>query len=235
MLQLCWSYITDIAYGGVDPRLPGNGGPECVDFLSPRQRFLETLSYITFAFVLFLRTLSKCTIKDTFPLYREGTGVGRRVLLILMCLALGIEIGFKVVTRQVIYILNPCHVLSMVQLPCEVEIYWVQHLLILVIVPFFLISCQGPYFMEDLLDFSWATLTFTLYAFYMFLVLQPIGMLSQVNLNSMICPAVSDPFNGPYYRIIACMYIPALIFLVGKGICIAGTVMLDVLYKDKKE
>lgn len=36
----------------------------------------------------------------------------------------------------------------------------------------------GPYFMEDILDFNWAALTFALYTFYMFLVLQPIGLVS---------------------------------------------------------
>ncbi|KXJ09724.1 transmembrane protein 164 [Exaiptasia diaphana] len=272
MLQLGWSYISDITYGGVNHSLPGNGGRECVEFLPPWQRLTETICYVAFAFLIFLRTLPKCRIPDKLPCYRVGTDFGKRFLLILLCLVFGIEVGFKVVTRQVIYLLNPCHVLSMVQiylliappsklvvsifriqiyiifgallavvfpvvntrtLPCEVEVYWIQHILILVVVPFFLIFCKGPYLMEDLLDFNWATLTFSLYTFYMFLVLQPIGILSEVNLNSMICPAISDPFSGPYYRIMACWYIPALIFLVGKSVCVAGTVMLKML-DDKK-
>ncbi|XP_031567698.1 transmembrane protein 164-like [Actinia tenebrosa] len=273
MLETSYNYILDIAYGGVNHSLPGNGGPECVGFLSLRQRIVETLFYVTFAFFVFLKTLPHCKIPHTFPTHKTGSGLAKRILLILMCITFGIEVGFKVVTKQVIYLLNPCHVLSGLQiylliappskvvysvfriqiyiifgallavvfpvvntrtLPCEVEVYWIQHLLILIVVPFFLISCEGPYVLEDFWDFSWATLTYCLYAFYMFLVLQPLGMLSQVNLNSTVCPAVSDPFSGPYYRMIACLYIPALIYLVGKGVCLAGNVMLKILSKFEK-
>lgn len=44
----------------------------------------------------------------------------------------------------------------------------------------------------------------------------------QVNLNNMVCPAVSDPFSGPYYRIIGCCHQPLLIFLYGKIFCVLG-------------
>jgi len=107
-------------------------------------------------------------------------------------------------------------------LPFEVANYWIQHLLILAVVPFFLVSCQGPFVLEHLWDFTWPTLTFTLFSFYMLLFLQPLGMILQVNLNNMVCPAVSDPFSGPYYRIIGCCHQPLLIFLYGKIFCVLG-------------
>lgn len=115
MFQLGWSYFSDLTYGGVNHSLPGNGGRECVEFLPSWQRFVETICYCTFAFFVFLKTLPKCKISDKLPPNRIGNGVGKRFLLILMCLVFGIEVGFKVVTKQVIYLLNPCHLLSLVQ------------------------------------------------------------------------------------------------------------------------
>ncbi|XP_001632987.2 transmembrane protein 164 [Nematostella vectensis] len=261
MVQLDWSFILDIAYGGVNHSLPGNGGPACARFLSTRQRVLETVSYMLFCVVLLYFILPRCRIPEKLPPLREGTLFARRLLLVLLCVTFAIEAGFKVATKQVIYLLNPCHVLNVLQiyllaakpskhvlclfrinmyilfgallavvfpvvntrlLPFEVEIYWIQHLLILLIVPVFLIHCRGPFVMDPLLDISWGILTIVIYATYMFLVLQPLGMLSEVNLNNMVCPAVSDPFVGPYYRVMACIYIPLLIILCGKGVTIVG-------------
>ena len=56
-----------------------------------------------------------------------------------------------------------------------------------------------------------------------------------VNLNNMMCPAVSDPFSGPYYRIIACCHQPALMFLTGKVFCIIGHELVAVLFRTQPE
>ena len=46
--------------------------------------------------------------------FRKDRG-GRRILLVIMSLMFGAEIGFKLATRQLIYILNPCHVTTAFQ------------------------------------------------------------------------------------------------------------------------
>lgn len=109
------NYIADVLYGGVDFALPGNGGRECAEFLSSKQRVVETVVYELFTCFVFWKMLGKVSIPEELPAYREGTGVGKRLLLVLHCLIFGIEIGFKFATKQIIFLLNPCHVLTAIQ------------------------------------------------------------------------------------------------------------------------
>lgn len=57
-----------------------------------------------------------------------------------------------------------------------------------------------------------------------------LSQLLHINLNNMVCPAVSDPFSGPYYRIIACCHQPVMIFLIGKIFCLVGHKFVEALY-----
>ena len=109
------NYITDVLYGGVDFALPGNGGKECAEYLSPKQRVVETVVYELFTIFVFWKMLGKVSIPKELPAYREGSGVGKRLLMVVHCLIFGIEIGFKFATKQVIFLLNPCHVLTAIQ------------------------------------------------------------------------------------------------------------------------
>lgn len=109
------NYIADVLYGGVDFSLPGNGGKECAAFLSSNQRVVETAVYELFTCFVLWKMLGKLSIPEKLPAYREGTGVGKRLLLVVHCLIFGIEIGFKFATKQVIFLLNPCHVLTAIQ------------------------------------------------------------------------------------------------------------------------
>lgn len=50
---------------------------------------------------------------------------------------------------------------------------------------------------------SWAIFSVSVILLYHFLFLQIMGFFTHVNLNCILCPAVSDPFSGRLWRVIA--------------------------------
>lgn len=250
-----WTEMFGWTYLGVDFTLPGNGGKECLDFLSRRQRLLESVAACLFALFIMSVAYPRLTLPASAPKsLTERESSGKRLLLVLMCLTWGCELGFKFATRQMIWIFNPCHIATAVQiyllaappskavtaafrlhmhmltgapiailfpvvntrlLPFETEVYYIQHVLMLVI-PFYLMHLGDPYIPERLADFTWVATTFGFLFIYHFFPLQLLAMATQVNLNNMLCPAVSDPFHGPYYRLFAIMHQILLIPSLGK-------------------
>ena len=108
-------FLKDVAYGGVDHDLPGNGGQECVDFLSLEQRVYETIFMEVVAFCILLKSFPKVSLPEKLPPSRNGNGVGKRWLLVMLAFTFGLEVGFKLATKSIIYLLNPCHVLTTIQ------------------------------------------------------------------------------------------------------------------------
>ena len=105
----------DVLYGGVDFKLPGNGGADCVAFMSLKRRKLETLGYVLFNCILFIVAKRKCKLPSRIPRCSQRESSTKMTLLGFLCLIFGIELGYKLSTKQVIYLLNPCHILTITQ------------------------------------------------------------------------------------------------------------------------
>ncbi|XP_046467637.1 transmembrane protein 164 isoform X1 [Neodiprion pinetum] len=103
------------AYSGVNASVPRNVGPECAEYLTPSRRVVETIAATILVAVTVIWGLKRITLPKPSP-YVNQDRVGKRVLLIFMSLILGMEIGFKFSSRTVIYLLNPCHVTTVMQL-----------------------------------------------------------------------------------------------------------------------
>ena len=45
----------------------------------------------------------------------DGNPISKRALLVLLCLVFGVELGYKICSLQVLYLLNPCHIVTIIQ------------------------------------------------------------------------------------------------------------------------
>ena len=110
-----------------------DGGLECAAHSSLRQRLFETVLSLVIAsweiYYAINHAENQLGHKSTsFPreYARERQGrpsVLRRIVLVCYALLWGIEIGFKLASRQLIYILNPCHVVTFIQVSERIPSY----------------------------------------------------------------------------------------------------------------
>jgi len=112
------------AYAGVNNTLAGNGGPDCVLALPPLQRALETILFTAIGLLEIYVAYPHIRLQATPVVPSTMHRTGRRLLIAFMCLTFGIELGFKFATRQMIWILNPCHIVTMIQVSvCSYVMY----------------------------------------------------------------------------------------------------------------
>ncbi|XP_030748093.1 transmembrane protein 164 [Sitophilus oryzae] len=226
----------DCAAGGIDMSITKYAGPECINYVNITWRRIETMLILIATLYLFCWSFPKCSL-PTIPLLDKDRP-GKRFLLVLVCLCWGMEIGFKCASRTGIYLLNPCHITTAMQiyllaakpsktvtavfrihlnylngpilaivfyetdtrlLPFEATVYWVQHCMML-IVPYYLLRLGGVYNVENITDYNWNVLAYSFLVFYHFTVLQGVSILTNINMNHIMCPLDSDPFRGQLYR-----------------------------------
>ena len=105
--------LGDVLYGGIKPDIPGHGGEECAAYLSKKTMVFETMLSTFMMVVVGCFAIVTYSMPKAFPIRDDF--VTKRVLLVLLCLVFGVEIGYKICSRQVLYLLNPCHVITIAE------------------------------------------------------------------------------------------------------------------------
>ncbi|KAI8122605.1 hypothetical protein FF38_04325 [Lucilia cuprina] len=109
-----WSW----AVGGVTNETPRTMGPECENYMTDRRRWIEAVLFcILFTCIIKWATkrMEPIQIPDAKELEKPHSTT-RLMLLIFMTFIFGIEMGFKLANRSVIFVLNPCHIQTLVQI-----------------------------------------------------------------------------------------------------------------------
>lgn len=103
------------AYDGVNGSIPRNTGAECANYLTTTRHIVESLIIVPLAIIIHKYGMSKLPKVNINYAASDRIVFGKQLLLITMTFLLGLEMGFKLCTRSAIFILNPCHVTSMLQ------------------------------------------------------------------------------------------------------------------------
>ncbi|CDW52792.1 TMEM164 domain containing protein [Trichuris trichiura] len=263
---------------GIKLNSAATGGPACLAFLSMKQRLVETAVFLTIASVemyFFYRPFRRMVFnRPNFDAY-SGCRLLRYVLVAILSTTFFAELCYKARTESMLFLLNPCHVATVLQLVClfgdkistsvlhfvfaihmyllsgatlamlfpvvftrqqklflviiffiaarrplfktpgEVAIYWMQHVLIIAF-PAYLFSLGGVFCSAAYLNVETYFFCVGVIMAYSFGPLQLLALLTQVNLNNILCPAPTDPFAGPFYRVWAVLHQSAFLPLHGK-------------------
>jgi len=101
-------------YGGINPaEVPGHGGAECVAYLSNKTKIFETCLSTTIMLIASVYAFKRFTLPAKPP--PEGDHFWKGPLLALLSAVFGLQIGYKISSGQLMYMLNPCHFLTMVE------------------------------------------------------------------------------------------------------------------------
>ena len=255
-----WWKFRDWAIGGIDFEVEGNGGLSCRDHVGFNRRVCETLLGIGLPLCLFLWNRTQNTElgqkKELHSHSKNYYSPLRIALLVSMTFVFGIEVGFKFASKQLIWLFNPCHVTSLIDiyclampvdafrlnnslfvmtlftlhgpiaamlfptdgglvLPFESEIYWIQHILLVLVPLYFLLVKDGHGYTAHKMEMRWFSTAFLMWSIWHWGALMWLGYLSWANVGSMLCPAYSDPFAGPNFRLIGIIHQSVAVFAFG--------------------
>ncbi|XP_067626437.1 transmembrane protein 164 isoform X2 [Eurosta solidaginis] len=109
-----WSW----AIAGVNDGLPRTTGPDCVNYMTNRRRWIESiLLSLIFIYLIYwaAKRLDPVIVPPPKEINKPHSAI-RLILMLSMTFIFGIEMGFKFANQNMIYVLNPCHIQTLVQI-----------------------------------------------------------------------------------------------------------------------
>lgn len=121
----------DWALGGITDEIPRTTGPECINYMTDRRRWTETV-LLSALFIYIMHSswqrLAPIRLPPPHEVHKPHSPM-RLLLLISMSIIFGIEMGFKLAGRSMIFALNPCHVQTCLQVS-----HWTLSLSIIIMI-----------------------------------------------------------------------------------------------------
>ncbi|CAJ0583942.1 unnamed protein product, partial [Mesorhabditis spiculigera] len=102
----------EVAIAGVNHSIEGNGGPLCISFMPTWQRYLESLIFVPIASYIAYRLWPYLDLNFTC----DPRDASRSPVLTWYSLIFGAEIAYKLISKTGIFLLNPCHITTIMQL-----------------------------------------------------------------------------------------------------------------------
>ena len=122
------------SYRGIDESRMSEGGLKCYQFLTITERMVDTLAYVMFALIFVtprvVRTLSLSSQQreNINTINPNSSIVGlRKILLVIIYIVFGFEMGYKVMRETWIHILNVCHVITMAQIYLQCSTFSIMY------------------------------------------------------------------------------------------------------------
>ena len=105
--------LGNVMYGGIKPKIPGHGGAKCIAYLSRSLMVTDTAIASVMMVIVLIYACKTYTLPQVIK--DDGNPRFKRLLLVLIAVLFGIELGYKICSRQMLYIMNPCHVITAVE------------------------------------------------------------------------------------------------------------------------
>uniref|UniRef100_A0A0R3R0D3 Transmembrane domain-containing protein n=1 Tax=Brugia timori TaxID=42155 RepID=A0A0R3R0D3_9BILA len=155
------------------------------------------------------------SINESAVMFDDDKNLVRYCVLAFYCFIFGSEIVCKLVRRVFVFILNPCHIATTIQILIlaigitnhrmyylfRFQMYLLPGALIGIILP----SINSRVLFVEVLIY---------FIQHVAILIVPFFIITEANMGCVICPAMSDPFYGRFYRLATVIHQAILIPLI---------------------